>query len=281
MIGKRPFIAYWTGEEPTGPTHSPTLADVPAALIDSIDLIIMNFIPVVKGDLDFSFLTKHNDQKTIMSWIAAIRRRQRNLPTRTKFSLSIESGDFATLNPTAFAAKVKAAAIDWEADGIDIDYEPPTANPDILRVVREIKSAFPERFILTTPIYAAWLKSEVKRLLASYVALFNVVTTMDYTEYPGFNETIDYVKQYAAAIGGEDPYSKLAIGISCTDFNNGNHTPPEDIPKLCNYKFDPQTSPGAMLYSLSYDAPGHAGGAYPYAKRFVYADAIAKLIRAS
>jgi hypothetical protein len=58
MTARRPFIAYWTGEEPTGPGHSPTLADIPPALVDSIDLIIMNFVPVKNGELDFSFLTK-------------------------------------------------------------------------------------------------------------------------------------------------------------------------------------------------------------------------------
>jgi hypothetical protein len=213
-----------------------------------------------------------------MGWIAGIRRRQKNLPTKTKFSLSIESDAFPQLNPAGFAAKVRAAAMDWEIDGIDIDYEPPTAHPDILRVVKAIRGVFPEQFLLTTPIYAAWLDSEKKRLLAPYAALFNYVTTMDYTPYPGFDETIDYVKQYATAIGGEDPYSKLAIGISCMDFNNENHTPLDDVKRLCDYKFDPRTSPGAMLYSLSYDTPGHAGGNYRY-NPFTYADTIAAELR--
>lgn len=284
MSARRPFIAYWIGEEPTGPTHSPTLADIPAALADSIDLIIINYVMIKNGELDFSVVTKYNDQETIMGWIAAIRARQKNLPTKTKFSLGIENGAFYELDPNRFATQVAEAAKNWGMDGIDIDYEPPTGDRRIFDVVKAIKGALPAGSLLTTPIYAPWVDDEdVKPLLAPYAALFDYVTTMDYTPYVGYDSTIDYLMQYATAIGGKDPYGKLVIGVSCMDFSegSGNHTPLDDVRKLCVYKPPQQTSPGMMLYTLSYDAPGHTTGKYPYKQRFTYAAAIAKLVHPS
>jgi Glycosyl hydrolases family 18 len=276
MTGRRPLIAYWTGEEPTGPNYSPTLADIPSWLMDSIDFLIINYVTVGgDGSLDFSHLTQHNNQETIMKWIAKIRVRQKSLPNKTKFLMSLDGSDsLAKLDPMAFAGTVKAAATNWGMDGVDVDYEPRELDPKILGVVKAIKDAFAPSFLLTTPIYRPWVDGENARLLSRYAAPFNYVTTMDYTPYPGFDETISLVKRYAEAIGGEDPYEKLLIGVSCMDFNDDRHTPLQDVPALCSFRAENGSRPGMMLFNLSYDTPNHTAGKYPFAL-FTYANMLA------
>jgi hypothetical protein len=49
-MSKETFIAYWSGEKPTGPDHSPTLAEMP----DNVDVVILFFLKInVSGNLDF------------------------------------------------------------------------------------------------------------------------------------------------------------------------------------------------------------------------------------
>jgi Glycosyl hydrolases family 18 len=261
------FIAYWNGEEPTGPDHSPTLAQTP----DTVDLIVLFYVLITdKGDLDFSRLVLYNDQATIMGWMAEIRERQKDQPRKTQFSLGILSSAFPQQDPTTFAAKVAAAAQSWGVDGIDIDYEPPSFSSSIIPVVQAIKDALPAGSILSAPIYSAWIGNPE---LAPFTALFDYVSTMDYTPYPGYSQTISLYETYAKAMGGgAAAYNKLGIGVSCMTFTNKNHTPLDDVKKLCAYEPKGASKLGIMLYTLSYDAPGH-GSPYPL---FTYTDTIAE-----
>ena len=260
------FIAYWSGEEPTGPDHSPTLVQTP----DTVDLIILFYVTVTDdGGLDFSRLVLYNDQATIMGWMAEIRERQKDQPRKTKFNLGILSSSFPDQDPQTFAATVAAAAQSWGVDGITIDYEPPSQSSSIIGVVQAIRDALPAGSIMTAPIYSAWLGNPE---LGPFAALFDYVTTMDYTPYPGFRYTISLYEQYAQAMGGgAAAYGKLGIGVSCMTFTNGNHTPLDDVKKLCVYEPAGASKLGIMLYTLSYDAPGH-GSPYPL---FTYTDTIA------
>ncbi len=247
------FIAYWSGEEPTGPAHSPTLDQTP----DYVDVVILFYVTVTdNGELDFSRLVLHNDQSTIMGWMAEIRRRQINQERKTKFTLGILSSSFPDQDPVAFSGKVADAAKSWGVDGITIDYEPPGESPSIIGVVQAIRDSLPADAIMTAPIYFAWNENPE---LEPYAALFDHVTTMDYTPYPGYDQTISLYEGYATAIGGAagPAYDKLGIGVSCMTFSNGNHTPLEDVEKLCSYEPTGANKLGIMLYTLSYDAPGH------------------------
>ncbi|HEV8580498.1 MAG TPA: glycosyl hydrolase family 18 protein [Thermoanaerobaculia bacterium] len=261
------FIAYWNGEEPTGPNNSPTLAQTP----DTVDLIVLFYVLINDdGTLNFDRLVLYNDQATIMGWMAEIRERQKDQQRKTKFSLGILSSAFPNQDPETFAANVAAAAQSWGVDGIDVDYEPPSDSPSIIPVVQAIRKALPAGALLSTPIYSAW---QYNPLLGPYTALFDYVTTMDYTPYPGYATTINLYESYAKAMGGgAAAYGKLGIGVSCMTFTNGNHTPLDDVKKLCAYEPQGGTKLGMMLYSLSYDAPGH-GSPYPL---FTYTDTIAE-----
>ncbi len=242
------FIAYWSGEEPTGPNNSPTLVETP----DFVDVVILFYVILTDdGDLNFDRLVLHNSQQTIMGWMAEIRERQGSQARKTKFTLGILSDSFPKQDPAVFSAKVAAAAQSWGVDGITIDYEPPSGSPSIIQVVRAIKSALPSGALMTAPIYFAWIGNPE---LGPYAAEFDYVTTMDYTPYAGYSGTTTLYEQYAKAIGGS---AKLAIGVSCMTFTNGNHTPLDDVKRLCVYEPPGGTKLGIMLYTLSYDAPVH------------------------
>jgi Glycosyl hydrolases family 18 len=271
-MGKETFIAYWSGQEPTGPDRSPTLAQMP----DTVDLVVLFWASInPNGDLNFSELVDQNDQATIMEWMAEIRERQQGQPRRTKFLLSINSELLNQQDPDKFAKKVKDAARSWGVDGIDIDFEPPHSNPPVMPVIKAIKDALPAGSLLTAPIYRPWNDhANLKRQLASYAALFDYVMTMDYTPCGSYEDTIRLYEAYAQAMGGDvAAYGKLAIGVSCMEFDNDNHTPLDDVKKLCAYEppVKGASKLGAMLYTLSYDAPGH-GSPYPL---FTYTKAIA------
>jgi hypothetical protein len=281
---KETFIAYW-GNEPTGSDQSPTLAEIP----DNVDIVILYYAEIdKKGDLNFSMLLQYNDQATIMRWMAEIRARQQHQPRRTKFFLCILNDSLHEQDPTSFADKVESAARSWGVDGIDIDYESPS--PSVLPVVKAInkklKDALPTGFLMSAPIYDPWILWEElnpirngKRepVLASYAGLFDYIMTMDYTPYPGYKKTIEKYEKYAEAMGLDAAYGKLAIGVSCMDLRTyskkfnpwNNYTPLEDVKKFCKYK--PTNKLGVMLFTLSYDAPGHAKYPYPL---FTYTNAI-------
>jgi hypothetical protein len=175
---------------------------------------------------------------------------------------------------------VADAAQSWGVDGIDIDFEPPVSAPPIIPVVKAIKSALPAGSIMTAPIYFPWVDdNDVKDMLKPYAALFDYVMTMDYTPYNGYDDTISLYEIYAKAMGDDfaAACSKLAIGVSCMQFDSsGNCVPLDDVKKLCAYEPpNPKgksklSKLGVMLFTLSYDAPGH-GSPYPL---FTYTRAI-------
>src|SRR5262245_9202687 len=216
IMGKETFIAYWSGEEPTGPDCSPTLAQTP----DTVDLVILFWASIdPNGDLNFSELVGQNDQATIMGWMAEIRQRQKGRPRRTRFLLSINSELLNRQEPDKFAKKVEDAARSWGVDGIDIDFEPPHSNPPVMPVIKAIKDALPAGSLLTAPIYRPWNDhANLKRQLASYATLFDYIMTMDYTPCVSYEDTIQLYEAYAQAMGGDAAaYGKLAIGVSCME----------------------------------------------------------------
>lgn len=259
------FIAYWSGEEPTGPNASPTLDQTP----DYVNLVILFYVTIDdQGNLNTDRLELHNDQATIKGWMADIRNRQQKQQTKTKFTLGILSDKFPRQDPTTLAKKVADLAASWGVDGITVDYEPPSRNNAILDVVTAIRKALPAGSVMTAPIYSAWLGNS---LLGPFAALFDHVNTMDYTPYPGYDRTITLYEDYAKAMGGDAAaYEKLGIGVSCMTFTNNNHTPLDDVKKLCAYEPSTGHKLGIMLYTLSYDAPGH-DSPYPL---FTYTETI-------
>jgi hypothetical protein len=252
------YIAYWSGEEPTGPKQSPTLDKTP----DYIDIVPLFYVILnSNGTLNFDRLVLHNSQATIKGWMQVIRKRQQNQPKKTKFTLGILGDSFPTQNPATFAQTVKQAVADWGVDGVTIDYEPPSGDKAILPVVKAIRTAIGSKAIMTAPIYSAWMGSAA--LLKSYGAVFNYIETMDYTPYPGKSATISDYEWYAKAIGtaSSPAYNKIAIGVSCME-PPSNFTPLADVTALCKYEPKSAKKAGIMLYTLSYDVTSHGSG-YP------------------
>lgn len=252
------YIAYWSGEEPTGPGQSPTLDKAP----DYVDVVPLFYVLInTNGTLNFDRLVLHNSETAIKGWMQDIRTRQQNQPKKTKFTLGILGNSFPSQNPTAFAQTVKSAVDDWGADGVTIDYEPPDGDNKILDVVTAIRAAVGSQAIMTAPIYEAWMA--FPDVLQKYGALFDYLETMDYTPYPGESNTISNYEWYAQTIGtaANPAYDKIAIGVSCMEPPN-NFTPLADVIDLCKYEPKSGTKAGIMLYTLSYDVTSHGSG-YP------------------
>jgi len=256
------YIAYWSGEEPTGSGQSPTLDKTP----DYVDIVPLFYVLINQdGSLDFNRLVLHNTQATIKGWMEEIRNRQQNQPKKTKFTLGILSSSFPSQNPATFAQTVKSAVDDWGVDGVTVDFEPPDGDANILNVVQAIREAIGLDAIMTAPVYDAWMPWP--DLLKSYSAYFNYIETMDYTPYPGEASTLNNYEWYAKAIGSNaaPAYDRIAIGVSCMEPSEDKYTPLADVIDLC--KYEPKTpkgekKAGIMLYTLSYDVTSHGSG-YP------------------
>src|ERR1043166_10244913 len=252
------YIAYWSGEEPTGPGQSPTLDKTP----DYIDVVPLFYVLINKdGSLDFDRLVLHNSEQTIKGWMQTIRTRQQNQPKKTKFTLGILGDSFPSQDPATFAQTVKSAVDDWGVDGVTVDYEPPDGDTNIVPVVQAIRTAIGPNAIMTAPIYSAWMA--FPSVLKDYGALSDYLETMDYTPYPGEQATISAYESYAQTVGdaGSPAYDKIAIGVSCMQPPN-NFTPLADVIDLCKYEPANAKKLGIMLYTLSYDVRSHGSG-YP------------------
>jgi hypothetical protein len=253
------YIAYWSGEEPTGPGKSPTLDMTP----DYVDVVPLFYVILnSNGTLNFDRLVLHNSKATIKGWMQAIRTRQKNQARKTKFTLGILGDSFPSQDPATFAKTVKAAVDDWGVDGVTVDYEPPSDDANIVNVVAAIRKAVGSKAIMTAPIYSAWYGMD--QLLKNYAAEFDYIETMDYTPYGSLQETIDAYVGYAKAIGtaNKPAYNKIAIGVSCMDPSNNDYTPLSDVISLCKYEPPSGNKLGIMLYTLSYDVTSHGSG-YP------------------
>lgn len=256
------YIAYWSGEEPTGQGKSPTLDMTP----DYVDVVVLFYVILNSdGTLNFDRLVLYNDEATIKGWMQDIRTRQQNQPKKTKFTLGILGGSFSSQDPTTFAQTVKAAFDDWGVDGITVDFEPPDGESSIVGVVQAIRDAIGSEAIMTAPIYSPW--TFYPEILKDYAAVFDYIETMDYTPYtPNWDvqSTTDIYVDYAKIIGtAENPaYEKIAIGVSCMKPSNGDFTPLDDVISFCKYEPPTGNKLGIMLYTLSYDVTSHGSG-YP------------------
>jgi Glycosyl hydrolases family 18 len=253
------YIAYWSGEEPTGPGQSPTLDKMP----DYVDIVPLFYVLINQdGSLDFKQLVLFNNQAAIKGWMRDIRTRQKNQPKKTKFTLGILSGDFPFQNPASFSQTVKDAMDDWGVDGITVDYEPPDGDDRILDVVEAIRGAIGSGAIMTAPVYDRW--KLWPDLLKSYAAYFDFIETMDYSPYVDEKWTLELYEWYAQSIGTATApaYNKIAIGVSCMEPSTDFYTPLADVIDLCKYEPPSGKKAGIMLYTLSYDVTSH-GSNYP------------------
>jgi hypothetical protein len=228
-----------------------------------VDVVPLAFVTIDdQFELDFSFLCTTNPPDVIQGWIKEVR------ANGTKVLLSINDQKLGSVpDVNAFAQAVAHAAVEWGVDGIDFDYEgwitPSETMIDVVRAVRPaLAKVIGSQPYLSAPVYYPWLG--YRDFLHELAGELDLVTTMDYTPYPGFDETVDLFNQYSDAIGLP---AKLAIGISCMGPpDSGNFTPLEDVEKLCKYERPLRFGPkgGAMLYTFSYDVETREGSGTGY-----------------
>ncbi|MDQ3823995.1 MAG: glycosyl hydrolase family 18 protein [Actinomycetota bacterium] len=248
------FVNYWIGQEPTPP--SPALSQMPAY----VDVVPLAFVTIdASWQLDFDFLCTTNPPDVIQGWIKEVRANG----TRVLFSINdqriAEVPDVA-----AFVANVVENVQLWGVDGVDIDFEPPSPEKRLLEVTSALRKALRQALgrnpVLTAPIYAPWI--DYPDFLKAFATQLDFVTTMDYTPYPGLDETISLFDDYASAIGTPE---KVAIGMSCMGPpDSGNFTPLDDVAKLCRWEPGNGRKQGAMLYTFSYDVRTRAGSGTGY-----------------
>lgn len=250
-MGKQVFINYWIGQEPNPP--SPTLNQVPAY----VDIVPLAFVGIAEDyTLDFNFLTQHFSAQTIQGWIKTV---QAN-GTKVLFSINDSKlGSIPSESLQAFIENVASNVTAWGVDGIDFDYEPPAASSTLVPLVTSLREALNPGSIFTAPIYEAWLSDDsTKTLLRDLAPVVDYISTMDYTPYPGKQETIFLCTQYAEIIGG---WEKLVIGMSCMQPTDDDFTILDDVKVLAAYVPPSGVSKGgAMLYTFSYDVKSRQGG---------------------
>lgn len=262
-MSKEVFINYWIGQEPNPP--SPTLDQMPAC----VDIAPLAFVGIGQDkagnyELDFGFLTQHFPAEQIQGWIRTVQ------ANGTKVLLSINDQKLGSISGdqlAPFVANVAGNVAAWGVDGLDFDYEPPTESDTLVPLIEALRAALPQGSVFTAPIYSPW--AYMPAMLKGLAGAVDWVTTMDYTPYPGFDETVSLCSQYAQIMGG---WSKLVVGISCmgpaSDQDYHNFTPYADVSRLSAYE-PPSGGPkgGAMLYTFSYDVTsrndGTTGTGYP------------------
>jgi hypothetical protein len=251
------YISYWAGEE-TAPC--PTLDKMPKY----VDVVPLAFV-VIDDDykLDFDrFLCKVYPASKIQQWVKTVR------ANGSKVLLSINHEKLGSVPDVhAFVDQVVDAVVDWGVDGVDFDYEqwfePSDTMIDVVTATRPaLAKALGREPYLSAPVYYTW--APYPSFLHRLAQELDLVTTMDYTGYLGFDETVRLFAEYAAAIGTPE---KLAIGVSCMgppppatlDF-----TPLADVEKLCRWEPTAGNKAGAMLYTFSYDVETRAGSGTGY-----------------
>ena len=252
------YVSYWIGDESA---PCPTLDQMPAY----VDVVALAFVVLDDNyQLDFGkFLCKVYPPSTIQQWVKKVR------ANGSKVVLSINDERLGSVpDVPAFVDQVVKAAVDWGVDGIDFDYEqwfePSDTMIDVVTATRPaLAKALGREPYLSAPVYYTW--APYPDFLHTLAAQLDLVMTMDYTGYVGFDETTRLFGEYAAAIGTP---GKLAIGVSCMGPpppTSQDFTPLADVKKLCRWEPPGGKKAGAMLYTFSYDVtkrPG-SGTGYP------------------
>ena len=242
------FINYWIGQESSPP--SPTFDQMPAYVtIAPLAFVTIND----QWQLDFGFLTQTFSATQIQSWIKTVRASG----TKVLFSINDQKlGAIPASQQAAFVANVVANVAAWGVDGLDFDYEPPNNTTTLVPLIQALRNALPAGSVFSAPIYSPWTGQPA--LLKALAGAVDYISTMDYTPYPGYQQTINLCEKYAKIIGG---WSKLVIGISCMGPPaSNNFTPLADVSKLAAYQPRSGSKGGAMLYTYSYDVTTRNNG---------------------
>lgn len=246
------FINYWISQEPIPP--SPPMDAMPG---------YVNIVPIAffSIDADYQLQLDWKDYiQDIPGWIKTIK------ANGTKVLASIldkQLGAIPSDKLSLFVDNVAALVKDWDLDGIDFDFEPPS-NPSgsLIQTIQALRNGLPDGMIFTAPIYSAWLYG-YQDLLQQLSTVVDYISTMDYTPYPGYDNTISNCNAYANIIQGGWP--QLVIGISCMGPSTGsNFTPLGDVVKLSQYVPVNSHKGGCMLYTFSYDVQTRKGSGTGY-----------------
>jgi hypothetical protein len=250
------FVNYWIGQEPTPP--SPTLDTMPAY----VDVAPLAFVNIDENyELNFDFLCTTNSAATIQGWIKTVRANG----TKVLFSINdLRLGSVPDVG--AFVDNVVQNALEWGVDGIDFDYEGWGAEPSptVIEVAKALRPAMAKALgtepYFAAPVWTEWIGHD--DYLKAFAAELDLVTTMDYTPYSSYDDTITNAQGYIDMIGTPE---KLAIGVSTMGPpDSGDFTPLDDVERLCKWEPASGRKAGIMLYTFSYDVETRKGSGTGY-----------------
>src|ERR1700744_1754733 len=140
------FINYWISQEPIPP--SPPLDQMPA---------YVNIVPLAFFSIDDNYNLQFDWQdydSQIPGWIQTIK------ANGTKVLASIldkKLGAIPADKVSLFVSNVAAWVKEWDLDGLDFDFEPPS-NPhgSLISTIQALRDGLPDGMIFTAPIYGAW-----------------------------------------------------------------------------------------------------------------------------
>jgi hypothetical protein len=245
-MSNQTFLAYWLGFQPGGPPLEATPA--------SVGVVALAFAvtsPGPSGDtITLDFLTSKHSAAEIRAGAKALQARG------VKVIMSINGnpnwpgheGGWANLNPTAFAANVKAIVMDqWGLDGVDLDNEDTSLTPgqDFVNVIAALRKAIGANALLTLPVYMGTTRDAY---LANAKANISFVSTMAY--WNDFSGQVNLAEQYATLVGPQ----KVTIGVADAA-NPGQNTPFSAVPQCAAWNPSGSSKAGIMLWNLNSPPP--------------------------
>jgi hypothetical protein len=236
------FMGYWLGYVQRGAPLQATPA--------SVGIVALAFAVTSRGPdgdtITLDFLTSQHSADEIRDGVKALQARG------VKVVMSINgkpnwighAGGWDNLDPTAFAANVKAIVVDqWGLDGVDLDNEDSSVIPgeNFVQVVKALRHALGPDALLTLPVFIA----RRDRYLSQVRDDISFVSTMGY--WSDFDIQITRFNKYAALVGPE----KVAIGVADAATPARDNTRFAIVARLAGWNPENAHKAGMMLWNLN------------------------------
>jgi hypothetical protein len=237
------FMGYWLGYVEGGAPLQATPA--------SVGIVALAFAvtsPGPDGDtITLDFLTSQHSAEEIRAGVKALQARGVKvvMSINGKPNWAGHAGGWDNLDPTAFAANVKAIVVDqWGLDGVDLDNEAGSVVPgeNFVQVVKALRHALGPDALLTLPVF---IGPKRDAYLSQVREEISFVSTMGY--WSSFDIQLMRFNKYAALVGPE----KVAIGVADAATPAGQNTRFSIVARLAAWNPENTHKAGMMLWNLN------------------------------
>jgi Glycosyl hydrolases family 18 len=237
------FMGYWLGYVEGGAPLQATPA--------SVGIVALAFAvtsPGPDGDtITLDFLTSQHSAEEIRAGVKALQARGVKvvMSINGKPNWAGHAGGWDNLDPTAFAANVKAIVVDqWGLDGVDLDNEASSFIPgeNFVQVVKALRHVLGPDALLTLPVF---IGPKRDAYLSQVREEISFVSTMGY--WSSFDIQLMRFNKYAALVGPE----KVAIGVADAATPAGQNTRFSIVARLAAWNPENTHKAGMMLWNLN------------------------------